>query len=118
MHEVRKLNNLFFLIELLITNLSYFYVQLFSQHLCKIMDHDFPEHYGEILLKLLDHSKEGRIYCQVWFNILNTILAQAVPTTQTNTARTILLPGISSDQLRDVVRCYATDQRSLSSQEV
>lgn len=82
------------------------------------MDHDFPEHYGEILLKLLDHSKEGRIYCQVWFNILNTILAQAVPSTQTVTAKTILLPGISSDQLRDVVRRYATDQRSLSSQEV
>lgn len=82
------------------------------------MDHDFPEHYGEILLKLLDHSKEGRIYCQVWFNVLNTILAQAVPTSQTNTAKTILLPGISTDQLRDVVRRYATDQRSLSSQEV
>lgn len=82
------------------------------------MDHDFPEHYGEILLKLLDHSKEGRIYCQVWFNILNTILAQAVPTSQTNTAKTILLPGISTNQLRDVVRRYATDQRSLSSQEV
>jgi len=82
------------------------------------MNHDFPEHYGEILLKLLDHSKEGRIYCQVWFNILNTILAQAVPTTQTNSVRTILLPGMSTDQLRDVVRRYATDQRSLSSQEV
>jgi len=82
------------------------------------MDHDFPEHYGEILLKLLDHSKEGRIYCQVWFNILNTILAQAVPTTQTNAIRTILLSGISTDQLRDVVRRYATDQRSLSSQDV
>lgn len=82
------------------------------------MEHDFPEHYGEILLKLLDHSKEGRIYCHVWFNILNTILAQAVPTTQTNTVRTILLPGISPDQLRDVVRRYATDQRSLSSQDV
>ncbi|XP_025411523.1 ectopic P granules protein 5 homolog isoform X2 [Sipha flava] len=92
--------------------------ELFSQHLCKIMEHDFPEHYGEILLKLLDHSKEGRIYCQVWFNILNTILAQAVPTTQTNTARTILLPELSSDQLRDVVRRYATDQRSLSSQQL
>lgn len=83
------------------------------------MDHDFPEHYGEILLKLLDHSKEGRIYCQVWFNILNTILAQAIPMSQqTNTVRTILLPGISTDQLRDLVRRYATDQRSLSSSEV
>ncbi|KAE9544479.1 hypothetical protein AGLY_000020 [Aphis glycines] len=92
--------------------------EIFSQHLCEIMDHDFPEHYGEILLKLLDHSKEGRIYCQVWFNILNTILAQAVPTTQTNAVRTILLPGMSTDQLRDVVRRYATDQRSLSSQEL
>lgn len=99
-------------------HLLHHYLQLFSQHLCKIMEHDFPEHYGEILLKLLDHSKEGRIYCQVWFNILNTILAQAVPTTQTNTVRTILLPELSSDQLRDVVRRYATDQRSLSSQEV
>lgn len=82
------------------------------------MDHDFPEHYGEILLKFLEHSKEGRIYCQVWFSILNTILAQAVPTTQTTNVKTILLPGMSTDQRRDVVRRYATDQRSLGPQEV
>ncbi|XP_050432163.1 ectopic P granules protein 5 homolog [Adelges cooleyi] len=92
--------------------------ELFSEHLCRIMDHDFPEHYGEILLKLLEHSKEGRIYTQVWFYILNTVLAQAVPTTQTNSKRTILLPNMSVVQLRDVARRYATDQRSLSSQQL
>ncbi|XP_050538200.1 ectopic P granules protein 5 homolog isoform X2 [Daktulosphaira vitifoliae] len=92
--------------------------ELFTQHLCKMMDHDFPEHYGEILLKLLEHCKEGKIYSHVWFYILNTILAQAVPLTPTESKRTILLPDMSIEQLRDIVRRYATDQRSLNSQQL
>lgn len=46
----------------------------FRRHLVHIFDHDFPEHYGEVMQLILNHTSEQKILPEVLLDMLNSLL--------------------------------------------
>nr|XP_018914987.1 PREDICTED: ectopic P granules protein 5 homolog [Bemisia tabaci] len=83
--------------------------EVYRKHLCVLLAHEFPEHYGEILHSVLSHTAEESISPEVWFSVLNTLIGSS---------QYVLKPDLSISQLKDIARKYATEQRSLSYHEL
>ncbi|KAF7282452.1 hypothetical protein GWI33_002679 [Rhynchophorus ferrugineus] len=81
---------------------------IYRKHLITLFEHEFPEHYGEVLMHLLKASNghpESNLICKsVWLDIIN-VLSQPVNVT---------LKG----PLREQLRQYAQYQKQLNHQEL
>ncbi|CAG9823224.1 unnamed protein product [Phaedon cochleariae] len=81
---------------------------LYRKHLLTVFEHQFPEHYGEILLHLLKGStgnpESNLLALSVWMDVLNSL------------ARPVVL-NIKSP-LRDQLRQYAQNRQVLQHQEL
>lgn len=87
--------------------------------MCEILKYDFPEHYGEILFTVLKCSTEEKFSCDIWYDVLNTLLScTAKNMSATMSTSNALRPGMTVFQIRDVARKYAFELTSLSLQEV
>lgn len=94
--------------------------QILRRDLCEILVYEFPEHYGEILHVMLKYSAEEKFSCDVWFDVLNSLLICASGSSNLYIDSDVmpLHPGLSVTQIRDVARKYASELRSLTFQEV
>lgn len=82
--------------------------EVYRKHLLQVFEHQFPEHYGEVLMALLKASNGGTdsncVAISVWLDVLNS-MAKPIQ--------------IKLDQpLREQMRQYAQHQRSLQHQEL
>lgn len=81
---------------------------VYRKHLLQVFEHQFPEHYGEVLVSLLKASNGGAdttsIAISVWMDILNSISRPA--------QLKLNVP------LREQLRQYAQHQRMLQHQEL
>lgn len=68
--------------------------------------YDFPQHYGEILALCLRHSETQSLAPDVWYDLVNALTSSH------------LRPGLSLGQVKETIKKYATEQRSLSLLEV
>ncbi|XP_060530773.1 ectopic P granules protein 5 homolog [Cylas formicarius] len=81
---------------------------LYRKHLLMVFEHQFPEHYGEILVRLLNasdgNSESALIAKTVWLDVLNSLSKPARIDPKTS--------------LRDQLRQYAQHQSLLQHQEL
>ncbi|XP_037089716.1 ectopic P granules protein 5 homolog [Pollicipes pollicipes] len=50
---------------------------LYRRHLTQLHRHQFPEHYGEVLQRLLDASRDNRLSVMCWYDFVNVLAADA-----------------------------------------
>ncbi|KAF0290859.1 Ectopic P granules protein 5 [Amphibalanus amphitrite] len=81
---------------------------LYRRHLDTLHRHQFPEHYGEILQRLLDASRAGQLSPMCWFDFVNVLAAGVVTFT----------PQMDAVQRRRAVAALAERPGPLRPQEV
>lgn len=86
------------------TKQSYALHEIYRRHLLFIFKHEFPEHYGEVLMFILQVSGTQALSISVWMDILNAL---AFPS------------QIQLDiQLKEQLRNHATHQKMLQQSEL
>jgi len=88
-----------------------FFAQVFRRHICQLLLHDFPEHYGEVLNMVLRGSVTQSLSLDVWFDVLNALMSGGGE----NLARPRRLrSGQTLARLKEEARIYATEQKMLT----
>jgi hypothetical protein len=87
------------------------FAQVFRRHICQLLLHDFPEHYGEVLNMVLRGSVTQSLSLDVWFDVLNALMSGGGE----NLARPRRLrSGQTLARLKEEARIYATEQKMLT----
>ncbi|KAK7871957.1 hypothetical protein R5R35_004755 [Gryllus longicercus] len=86
--------------------------EVFRKHLRFLLMYDFPEHYGEILNLALRSSETQCLALDVWFDILNALVAGG------ETAQRRLKQGQNLGKIKEEIRRYATEQNLLTHSEL
>jgi hypothetical protein len=88
-----------------------FFAQVFRRHICQLLLHDFPEHYGEILNVVLRGSATQGLSVDVWFDVLNALMLGGG---ENLTPPRRLRSGQNLARLKEEARIYATEQKMLT----